>query len=79
MIMADQNWLIASQPGNEATKRKVLRQHVRTLSNWNILAQFVGLIVTLYIPWSSVVTSFIFSHHLGYRIEKVHIDRAAIS
>ena len=39
-----------------------------TLSEWNILA---GLNVTLYIPWSSVVISFIFSHHLGYRIKKV--------
>ena len=70
MIMADQKWLIATSLQTEGTQ---------TLSNWNILAQFAGLIVTLYIPWSSVVTSFIFSHHLGYRIEKVHIDRAAIS
>ena len=44
------------------------------LSELNILA---GLNVTLYIPWSSVVTSFIFSHHLGYRIKRSGIKALA--
>ena len=54
--------------GDETTNRRCSNNLLSILSEWNILA---GLNVTLYIPWSSVVISFIFSHHLGYRIKKV--------